>query len=475
MADSLRFNPVRHQALRCLHSAWVHRVQPVGTVEGESFYETTTQRGFIWDGSTWRDVTPSAILRYPNDAALVADQTQGVGAYGVSGTTGNLYVYTTTGWRPIGTQEYPTIAGLLADTPAIGTLAIAMDEGSEWEYLSTGWNCTSLRHLPTTADVLAWTDPGNSHLGDRALAADKEVQYIRTSGGWKPASPYEDTEANIRADVTWPMAGQEAISTDTGQIFVFVGGQWMEDPIQHYPTEQDLLAATPPVGTVAFADDNGLFYGRTSGGWRRANSPTSSVGAHPANPADGDLNFRPSRGLQVYAGSSWEPVGGTPPGTIIMYPSWTSPPGYILCDGRALPATATEAIALVGANTPDLRGQFIRGAHSGHNPLVKETWQTARPRNNFTGGTNQQGLHDHEARVSTNRQNAAWYHDRSPGFISFNSGGETWAAPSDGQMFSHHGGTSSDSGAHTHTVTITGGGDAETRPDNVRLAFHMKL
>ena len=374
----------------------------VGAVEGQSFYETTTQRGFIWDGSTWRDVTPSAILRYPTDAALTADTTQGVGAYGVSGATGNLYVYTTTGWKPMGTQEYATVAGLLADTPATGTLALALDEESEWEYMSTGWRCISLRHLPTTADVLAWTDPTYSHLGDRALAEDKEVQYVRARNGWKPASPYEEAEAVIRADVSWPLNGQEAISTDTGQIFVFVGGQWMEDPIQHYPTEVDLLAATPPVGTVAFADDNGLIYGRTSGGWRRANSPTSSVGPHPANPAAGDLNYRSGRGLQVYEGTRWvDAASSTPVGTIIMYPSWTSPPGYILCDGRALPTTATEAIALFGANTPDLRGQFIRGAHSGHNPLVRETWTTARPRSNFSGTSSSAGSHNHDLAIGS--------------------------------------------------------------------------
>jgi hypothetical protein len=29
-------------------------------------------------------------------------------------------------------------------------------------------------------------------------------------------------------------------------------------------------------------------------------------------------------------------------------------------------------------------------------------------------------------------------------------------------------------GAHTHSVTINGGGDAETRPANIALAYHIR-
>ena len=308
-----------------------------GTVSGEAFYEATTQRGFVWDGSNWRDVTASAIQRYPNDATLVADTSQGVGTFAVSGSTGNIYTYTTTGWQRIGTQEYATVAALLADSPGDGTLALALDEESSWERVSTGWRCTSIRQMADTAAVLAWTDPGSSHIGDRALAQDKEVIYIRGSAGWRPSSIYTDTEANIRADITWPLPGQEAVSTDTGQIFVFANNQWMEDPIQHYPTEVDLLAATPPVGTVAFADDNGLIYARTNAGWRRANSPTVSVGPHPATPAIGDLNYRAGRGLQLYDGSGWAGMGGISVGT-------TAPSSPIEGDGWYNPTTRNLSI-----------------------------------------------------------------------------------------------------------------------------------
>ena len=84
--------------------------------------------------------------------------------------------------------------------------------------------------------------------------------------------------------------------------------------------------------------------------------------------AQGSLMWAPQRDM-------------TPIGTVIMFPSWNSPPGYLLCDGRAIPndAAHTAVRAMLGTHTPDLRGQFIRGAHSGHNPLVREHWTTARP------------------------------------------------------------------------------------------------
>jgi len=51
---------------------------------------------------------------------------------------------------------------------------------------------------------------------------------------------------------------------------------------------------------------------------------------------------------------------GTPVGTIIMFPSATPPDGYLLCNGAST-AGYPQLAAIVGANTPDLRGQFIRG------------------------------------------------------------------------------------------------------------------
>ena len=50
-----------------------------------------------------------------------------------------------------------------------------------------------------------------------------------------------------------------------------------------------------------------------------------------------------------------------PTGSIMAYYGNTAPAGYLMCDGSAIDAQYTDLIALVGANTPDLRGRFLRG------------------------------------------------------------------------------------------------------------------
>ena len=57
--------------------------------------------------------------------------------------------------------------------------------------------------------------------------------------------------------------------------------------------------------------------------------------------------------------------GFVPTGAMIPFAGATVPTGWLLCDGSAIPAAHTALIALVGANTPDLRGEFLRGLDGG--------------------------------------------------------------------------------------------------------------
>ena len=50
-----------------------------------------------------------------------------------------------------------------------------------------------------------------------------------------------------------------------------------------------------------------------------------------------------------------------PVGTITAYGGSSAPTGWLLCDGTAISGSYTALIALVGANTPDLRGRFPMG------------------------------------------------------------------------------------------------------------------
>jgi Phage Tail Collar Domain len=51
----------------------------------------------------------------------------------------------------------------------------------------------------------------------------------------------------------------------------------------------------------------------------------------------------------------------TPIGTIVAYHGQRIPDGWLLCDGSLISAAHNGLIDLVGSNTPDLQGFFLRG------------------------------------------------------------------------------------------------------------------
>lgn len=70
-----------------------------------------------------------------------------------------------------------------------------------------------------------------------------------------------------------------------------------------------------------------------------------------------------------------------PPGSIIAYASNSIPDGWLLCNGQST-ASYPALAAVIGANVPDLRGEFIRGLDtrtSGYiDPYYAEKSNTAR-------------------------------------------------------------------------------------------------
>jgi microcystin-dependent protein len=65
--------------------------------------------------------------------------------------------------------------------------------------------------------------------------------------------------------------------------------------------------------------------------------------------------------LNLLAGAA---AGGSPLcpiGCVLPYMGAVAPDGWLPCDGSAIPGEHTDLIALVGANTPDMEGQFLRG------------------------------------------------------------------------------------------------------------------
>lgn len=68
-----------------------------------------------------------------------------------------------------------------------------------------------------------------------------------------------------------------------------------------------------------------------------------------------------------------------PPGSIMAYGGTTAPSGWLLCNGQSTNGHQ-ELAAVVGANVPDLRGEFIRGWDNGRGVDVGrgfKSWQAA--------------------------------------------------------------------------------------------------
>lgn len=456
-----------------------------GTVVGEAFYEQNTRKGWVWDGSAWREIAASPVVAFNNEALLQADTTQRTGTVAVAADTGQLYVRQPAGWQVIGVKDYATAASLLTDSPGVGSLGLALDENTLWQMTTNGWRALTLRPMADTAAVLTWVNPPGTvapanpqgaHIGDQAVALDVDVSYVRTASGWRPDTLWEETEANIRAATGWPMVGQEAIANDTGRTFVYTTGGWIEEPIQHYATEALLLAATPPDGTLAWSDDTQVAFTRAAGTWHRLQGPQISIGTTvPATPGAGDMFMNSTtNALQVSDGTAWHVpqfaggVVGDVRQSLLTEAQFATALGaesasWVLCDGRSVAGTAYATVT--GQSTvPDLRGAFLRMAGQNSNPawnggavgFHEDT--TRRPRNtDFT--TNTTGSHTHSTSIQKTVSTSGDIGSTNIGF------GNGWnrAIPN----------WTNAAGDHSHT--ITGGGDTETAPKHYSLNYFIKV
>jgi hypothetical protein len=143
-------------------------------------------------------------------------------------------------------------------------------------------------------------------------------------------------------------------------------------------------------------------------------------------------------------------------------------------DGRKISAKSKYAKLTGNKTLPDLRGMFLRGLNrfdpirgsrrdkykdpngkgrKAGNPQNDATSLPKNKKNPFKGMAKSAGDHSHvyfKALLAGGR-----------------SGSEERASP--------EGSTTGTSGAHTHTVLITSGGDSETRPVNIAVFYYIKI
>lgn len=121
--------------------------------------------------------------------------------------------------------------------------------------------------------------------------------------------------------------------------------------------------ATPivqPASTVSTRDaliNLGLLQ---TGGGTRFDFLSGDNASRPGSPSAGQHYFNTTqRKLEFYTGAAWQ--GVTPTGTIQAFYGTTVPYGWLFCDGGSIGSGYTDLIALVGANTPDLRDKSLVG------------------------------------------------------------------------------------------------------------------
>ena len=178
------------------------------------------------------------------------------------------------------------------------------------------------------------------------------------------------------------------------------------------------------------------------------------------------------KGLDLTGGQMMVSVG-CPIGTVMAWLVDAVPAGWLLCNGQAIDGTLyPELRALLGAQVPDFRGSFLRGAGLNRNgswgdsSRAVNSWQensTARPNTAFT--TDAAGDHKHEVGYITTDTRLYRYGHRplnSRGFVSSNDLGSNL------QDLPY----TNTTGAHSHTVN--GGGDPETRPKNFAVHWIVK-
>jgi hypothetical protein len=135
----------------------------------------------------------------------------------------------------------------------------------------------------------------------------------------------------------------------------------------------------------------------------------------PVNCTPGDLN------LIAGAATTGSKYGLNPTGTVIMGMFVTAPVGYLLCDGEVIDVQYTELIAIAGTNTPDMRGQGVRGT-SPDNAVDPDG-----PRVPGTLQDDDYEQHNHSIAVGVNTNGTGQVRDSSPGGVTHltgNAGGD---------------------------------------------------
>ena len=205
-----------------------------------------------------------------------------------------------------------------------------------------------------------------------------------------------------------------------------------------------------------------------------------------ANSVDSDQYVDGSIDLEHLASTTLASIVSNysnPVGTVIWYAGSTAPAGYLKANGdsiangsgttQSITADFSALYAVVGANLPDLRGEFVRGFDDGKG--------TDNGRGIRTGQAEAYKEHTHSASADTTSNlsgtaakiSETW---NTNGTVSgiFSKGTGEYSGNTPSGVDSNDTGSLTVNANHSHTVTVTAAGGTETRPRNIALLACIK-
>ena len=184
---------------------------------------------------------------------------------------------------------------------------------------------------------------------------------------------------------------------------------------------------------------------------------------------------------------SFGAVAGVPRGSVFCIAHTSIPSGYLECNGDAIPngtgtvqgvtADFAPLRALIGANLPDLRGEFIRGfdngkgTDSGRSMLSSQSDQNNQHSHGFSMTASTRSLTGTVTKIAETYNSfgaASGVFTKTAGIVAGATPASTDSSPS--------GGFSMDA-SHTHSVSgsINNQGGNESRPRNIAMMYIIKF
>ena len=209
---------------------------------------------------------------------------------------------------------------------------------------------------------------------------------------------------------------------------------------------------------------------------------------------DGNLEMVPrqpfaSVAYALNAGYADTAGNGVFPGLVVAYAGATPPAGWLLCDGRQVSRTTYAALyAAIGSahgsgdgtstfNLPDYRGRFLRGVDGGVARDPNRSTRTAANPGGNTGDAVGSVQGDSTKRPNTpftfgSHTHGYWdiYRMEIGGSVDIGDHGGISGGDNDNNGWQ----VQRTSDASTPAISITGGGDSETRPQNADVNWIIK-